>query len=503
MADSYKRKPTAEKPKRKINKSKTKVPMQEQPPGDRIFNFDEVPYGYDAEEAVAESLRCIQCKDKPCVAGCPVGIDIPEFIRLIGEREYEAALREIKKMNFLPAICGRVCPQEDQCELVCRLNKPDKGREPGSIGRLERFLGDYALEHNLEILPDIDPPTGKKVAVIGSGPAGLTTASDLIQRGHEVTVFEALHKPGGVLFYGIPEFRMPKRILAKEIDGLKSMGVKFVMNYPVGKAEPLDDLRNRFDATFIGTGAGLPWFLNIPGENLNGVYSANEFLTRVNLMAAWRFPDDADTPVKKIKRIAVIGAGNTAMDSARTSKRLQPDVVYLVYRRSRLEMPARIEEIHHAEQEGIEFNLLHSPVEIVDDGTGCVGAIRCQEMELGEPDDSGRRRPVPIEGRVKEFAVDTVVIAIGQGPNPLLLADCPDLARHPKKGTVVADEQTMQTSYRDVFAGGDIVTGGATVILAMGAGRKAANAMHRFLMTGDARPPAEEEQPESGCPVAD
>jgi len=482
---------TTRKPKRDINKSKTKTVMREQPPEVRIYNFEEVPLGYTENEAVQEAKRCIQCKKEPCIPGCPVGVDIPELMRLVGERNFEEALRKIKEKNFLPAICGRVCPQEDQCELVCTLNKPDKGREPGGIGRVERFIGDYAMERGLKILPKIDPPTGKKIAIIGSGPAGLTCASDLIQRGHEVTVFEALHKPGGVLFYGIPQFRMPKEILIKEIDGLKEMGVEFVMNYPVGKAESLASIRSRFDATFIGTGAGLPWFLNIPGENLNGVYSANEFLTRVNLMGAYKFPEGADTPVKKIKRIAVIGAGNTAMDSARTAKRLQPEIVYLVYRRSRLEMPARIEEIEHAEQEGIEFHLLHSPTEIINDGKGAVAAIRCQEMELGEPDASGRRRPVPMEGRTKEFAVDTVVMAIGQGPNPLLLADCPDLKRNPKRGTILVDEETMQTSWPDVFAGGDIVTGGATVILAMGAGRKAATAMHRFLTTGHVKPEPE------------
>ncbi len=471
-------------PKREINKSKTKIPMREQAPQDRIFNFEEVPLGYNEIEATQEALRCIQCKNKPCVAGCPVGIDIPAFLKLVGDRDFEGALRKIKEKNFLPAICGRVCPQEDQCEMVCTLNKPDKGREPGGVGRVERFLGDYAMEHDLTITPEVAPPTGKKVAIIGSGPAGLTTASDLAQKGHDVTVFEALHKPGGVLFYGIPQFRLPKEILVREIDGLKDMGVKFVMNYPVGKAESLNSIRKRFDAVLIGTGAGLPWFLGIPGENLNGVYSANEFLTRVNLMGGYKFPGGADTPVKKIKRIAVIGAGNTAMDSARTAKRLKPEVVYLVYRRSRLEMPARIEEIHHAEQEGVDFNLLHSPIEIVDDGKGAVGAILCQEMELGEPDASGRRRPVPIEGKVKEFAVDTVVIAIGQGPNPLLTADVPELERDPRKGIILTNEW-MQSSLPDCFAAGDIVTGGATVILAMGQGRKAADAMHRYLMTGD------------------
>jgi len=478
----------ASTPKREINKSKTKTPMREQKPQDRIFNFEEVPLGYNETEATQEALRCIQCKNKPCVQGCPVGIDIPAFLKLVGDKQYEAALRKIKEKNFLPAICGRVCPQEDQCEMVCTLNKPDKGREPGGVGRVERFLGDYAMEHNLTITPECAPATGKKVAIIGSGPAGLTAASDLAQKGHDVTVFEALHKPGGVLFYGIPQFRLPKEILVREIDGMKEMGVKFVMNYPVGKAEPLQSIRERFDATFIGTGAGLPWFLGIPGENLNGVYSANEFLTRVNLMGGYKFPERADTPVKKIKRIAVVGAGNTAMDSARTAKRLQPEVVYLVYRRSRLEMPARIEEIHHAEEEGIEFHLLHSPVEIIDDGTGAVGGIRCQEMELGEPDASGRRRPVPIEGKVKEWAVDTVVLAIGQSPNPLLTADSPDLERDARKGTITINEW-MQTSYADTFAAGDIVTGGATVILAMGQGRKAADSIHRFLTTGDPADP--------------
>jgi glutamate synthase (NADPH/NADH) small chain len=477
----------ADKPSYKFNKNKTKTPMREQAPQDRIYNFEEVPLGYSEEEAVNEAQRCIQCVAKPCQAGCPVGVDIPAFMRLVGEEKFEDALRKIKETNFLPAICGRVCPQEDQCELVCNLNKPDKGREPGGVGRVERFLGDYAMEHDLNITPECDAPTGKTVAIIGSGPAGLTAASDLIQKGHDVTVFEALHRPGGVLFYGIPEFRMPKAILVREIEGLKDMGVKFVMNYPVGKAESLASIRERFDATFIATGAGLPWFLNIPGENLNGVYSANEFLTRVNLMGAWRFPE-TDTPVKDIKRIAVIGAGNTAMDSARTSKRLDPKKVYLIYRRSRLEMPARQEEIHHAEEEGVEFNLLHSPMRILDDGTGAVCGIECQEMELGEPDSSGRRRPVPIEGKTKIFEVDTVVIAIGQGPNPLLTADVPELKRDERKDTIIVDDDTMQSvTWPDVFAGGDIVTGGATVILAMGAGRTAATSMHNFLMTGSCK----------------
>ena len=476
-----------EKPKRVLNRQKTKTPMREQPPTERIYNFEEVPLGYSVEEAVSEAQRCIQCKDKPCIDGCPVGIDIPAFMLKLGEGDLEGALRKIKEKNFLPAICGRVCPQEDQCELVCTLNKPDKGRESASVGRVERFIGDWAMENDIQVVPEVAAPTGKKVAIIGSGPAGLTAASDLIQLGHQVTVFEALHKPGGVLFYGIPEFRMPKKILVKEIDGLKEMGVEFVMNYPVGKAEPLDSIRDRFDAVFVGTGAGLPWFLNIPGENLNGVYSANEFLTRVNLMGGYQFPERSDTPVKKIKKIAVIGAGNTAMDSARTAKRLKPESVYLVYRRSRLEMPARAEEIHHAEDEAIDFYLLHSPIEFLDDGKGAVRGIRLQEMELGEPDASGRRRPVPVEGSVKELEIDTAVISIGQGPNPILVEGCPELIRDQRKGTIVVDPETMESSLPGVFAGGDIVTGGATVILAMGAGRQAANAMHRYLMTGSAK----------------
>ncbi|MDP6850200.1 MAG: NADPH-dependent glutamate synthase [Planctomycetota bacterium] len=476
------------KKKRLLNKSKVKTPMQEQDPSKRIYNYEEVPLGYSPEEAVSEAQRCIQCKDKPCIDGCPVGIDIPAFMLKLAANDLEGAFRKIKEKNFLPAICGRVCPQEDQCELICTLNKPDKGRESSAIGRVERFIGDYALQNDIHIVPEIAPATRKTVAVIGSGPAGLTCASDMIQLGHEVTVFEALHKPGGVLFYGIPEFRLPKAVLMREVDGLKEMGVKFVMNYPVGKAESLDSIRERFDATFIGTGAGLPWFLNIPGENLNGVYSANEFLTRVNLMGGYKFPHGADTPVKKIKSIAIIGAGNTAMDSSRTARRMGIENVNLVYRRSRLEMPARQEEIHHAEEEGVNFYLLHSPLEFLGDDKGCLRAMRVQEMELGEPDDSGRRRPVPIEGHVKEIEVDTAVISIGQGPNPLLIQDCPELKLHERKGTILADETTFQTSYPDVFAGGDIVTGGATVILAMGAGRQAAEAMHRYLMTGNAMP---------------
>ena len=476
-----------DQPRRKINKQREKTPMPEQAPEDRILNFNEVPMGYSEDMAVNEAERCLNCKKKPCVGGCPVDVDIPGALALIIERDFAGAFRKIKETNFLPAICGRVCPQEDQCELHCVLGK--RG-EPGGVGRLERFVADWAMNNDVAIdLPDCSHPTGKKVAIIGSGPAGLTAASDLIQRGHEVHVFEALHKPGGVLFYGIPEFRLPKKILVREIDGLAQMGVQFHMNYVVGATETLSELRERFDAVFIGVGAGLPWFLNIPGENLNGVYSSNEFLTRVNLMGAYDFPA-SDTPIKAGERIVVVGAGNTAMDSARTAKRLQPKHVTLVYRRSREEMPARAEEIHHAEEEMIEMLLLHSPVEILGNESGRVRGIRLQRMELGEPDDSGRRRPVPVEGSEFEYSCDSVVVALGCSPNPLMTKVEPDLVVS-RRGTLVVDEQTLETSIPGVFAGGDIVTGGATVILAMGAGRQAANSIHRYLETGVAA--AEEE----------
>lgn len=477
------------KPRRQINRQKEKHPMPEQAPEERIKNFNEVPLGYDAQTAISEAMRCLQCKKEPCSAGCPVDVDIPGALKFIAEGEFEAAYQRIKETNFLPAICGRVCPQEDQCEMHCVLGV--KG-EPGGIGRLERFVADWHLSQpELETLPKIAEPTGKKVAIVGSGPAGLTAASDLIQKGHEVHVFEALHKPGGVLFYGIPEFRLPKAILLKEIDGLAEMGVKFHMNYVVGATETLSELKERFDAVFLGVGAGLPWFLNIPGENLNGVYSANEFLTRVNLMGAYDFPNN-DTPVRAGEHIVVVGAGNTAMDSARTSKRLQPEKVTVLYRRSRTEMPAREEEIHHAEEEQIDFKLLHTPLEILGDEEGKVRGVLVQKMELGEPDDSGRRRPVPVEGSEFELSCDSVVIALGCSPNPLMSKVEPDLELT-RRDTVVVNENTMETSIPGVFAGGDIVTGGATVILAMGAGRLAAKAMDRYVSTGSATLPTAEE----------
>jgi glutamate synthase (NADPH/NADH) small chain len=473
------------KKRRPINRQDHKTPMPEQAPEARIRNYKEVPLGYTPEMAMNEATRCLQCKKAPCRTGCPVDIDIPAALDLIAEGDFAGGYRKMRETNFLPAICGRVCPQEDQCESMCVLGKKN---EPVAIGRLERFVADWAMQHEDSEagaeMPVCKPATGKKVAVIGSGPASLTAASDLVQLGHEVHVFEALHKPGGVLFYGIPEFRLPKAILVKEIDGLAKIGVTFHMNYVVGATETLSELRERFDAVFIGTGAGLPWFLGIPGENLNGVYSSNEFLTRVNLMGAYKFPE-SDTPVKPGSRVVVVGAGNTAMDSARTAKRLQPEHVTLVYRRSRAEMPARVEEIHHAEEEGIEFKLLHTPVEIFGDEKGNVTSVKLQKMELGEPDASGRRRPLPIEDSEFVVEADCVVVALGNGPNPLLTKVEPELELS-RRGTIVVDEETLESSMKGVFAGGDIVTGGATVILAMGAGRQAARSIQRYLTTGSA-----------------
>ena len=456
-------------------RAKTKTPMREQPPEQRRHNFREVPYGYTEDEAVAEAQRCLGCPKKPCVAGCPVEIDIPEFIKRIAERDFAGAVRVLREKNSLPAICGRVCPQEDQCEKACVMGIKF---EPVAIGRLERFAAEWAAEHACE-LPACDPPTGKKVACVGSGPASLTCAGDMARRGHDVTVFEALHKAGGVLVYGIPEFRLPKAILEREIDLLRELGVTFRTNAVIGKLFTLDDLREKFDAVFIGTGAGLPYFMDIPGENLNGVYSANEFLTRVNLMKAYDFPNAA-TPIKARRITAVIGGGNTAMDAARTALRLGCEVVYLVYRRTEAEMPARDEEIHHAAQEGVEFLLLQAPIEVLGDDKGWVRAMRVQRMELGEAGPDGRRRPVPIDGDVYELPVDTVIIAVSQGPNPLLQKTAPNL-RTGKWGYIEVDAETGATSIPGVYAGGDITEGG-TVILAMGAGRRAARAMHSYII---------------------
>ncbi|MBN1349124.1 NADPH-dependent glutamate synthase [candidate division KSB1 bacterium] len=453
-----------------------KHPMPEQEPAKRVKNFKEVPLGYSEEAAIAEASRCIQCKHAPCIAGCPVQIDIPAFIKSVQEGNFEQAARKIKEKNFLPSICGRVCPQEDQCEKVCTLAIK---HQPVAIGRLERFVADYERLSGKTQKINLPKQTRKKVAIVGAGPAGLTAAGELRKAGHDVTVYEALHTGGGVLVYGIPEFRLPKSILGYEIDFLKQIGVKFSYSHVIGMIETVDELLGHHDAVFIGTGAGLPYFMGIPGENYNGVYSANEYLTRVNLMKAYLFPK-WDTPIKKSGRVAVIGGGNVAMDSARTALRLGAEKVHIVYRRSRDEMPARIEEVEHAEQEGIAFNLLQAPIKINADKNGWVSEMTCMKMQLGEPDSSGRRRPIPMKNSEFALQVDTVVIAIGQGPNPLIPSSTPDLEIG-KWGNIIAETTTGQTSKKGVFAGGDIVTGGATVILAMGAGKIAARAINEFL----------------------
>lgn len=456
-----------------------KTHMREQDPKKRIKNFNEVPFGYSEDEAVAEAKRCLQCKKPKCVAGCPVEIDIPGFIELIAARDFRGAAKRMKEKNVLPAICGRVCPQEDQCEKVCILIKMC---EPVGIGRLERFIADWEAAHGEIEIPPKKPPTGKKIAVVGSGPAGLTAAGDLVQMGHDVTMFEALHKPGGVLVYGIPEFRLPKSIVAREVDYVQKLGVKLITGFVVGKTQTVDELLEEFDAVFVGTGAGLPWFMGIPGENYNGVYSANEYLTRSNLMKAYIFPK-YDTPIVKGKRVAVIGGGNVAMDSARTALRLGAEKSIVIYRRSKKEMPARNEEIDHAEEEGVHFEFLTLPVEYHAYADGWVKEAECLRMELGEPDASGRRRPIPIEGSNFRIPLDTVVVAIGQSPNPIVPETTPglEIGRH---GNIITDEETCKTSKRGVFAGGDIATGAATVILAMGAGKRAGRAIDEYFKTG-------------------
>ncbi|HXI09456.1 MAG TPA: NADPH-dependent glutamate synthase [Thermodesulfobacteriota bacterium] len=467
----------------KETKERMKIPKQvmpEQDPNERVKNFFEVPYGYTAEQAMEEAKRCIQCKKPLCVGGCPVNIDIPWFIRLIAEGKFVEAAHKIKETNGLPAVCGRVCPQEDQCEKVCIIGK--KG-DPVSIGRLERFAADYEREHGEVQIPELPRWSGKKVAVVGAGPAGLTVAGDLLKMGHKVTVFEALHTAGGVLMYGIPEFRLPKKIVQSEVEYLKRMGVEIVLNSVVGKLETIDELLgNGYSAVFVGSGAGLPYFMNIPGENLSGVYAANEYLTRVNLMKAYQFPE-ADTPVIRGRKIVVIGGGNTAMDSARTALRLCPEEVSIVYRRSREELPARIEEIHHGEEEGIKFQLLTNPKRFIGDKEGRLKAIECVRMELGEPDESGRRRPVEIKG--SEFCIDAdvAIVAIGNGANPLIPHTTPDIKVN-KWGNITVNPDTGRTSKKGVFSGGDIVRGGATVILAMGDGKKAAASIDEYLKTG-------------------
>ena len=453
---------------------KERTPMPEQPADERRKNFNEVALGYQKEDALSEASRCLACKEPDCVEGCPVNVDIPGFIKLICEEDFEGAIEKIKATNTLPAICGRVCPQETQCEALCVLGK--KG-QPVAIGRLERFCADCEREKSIKV-PEVPKSTGKTVAVVGSGPASLTAAADLAKLGHKVTVFESLHKTGGVLSYGIPEFRLPKEIVRQEIDYINQLGVEFKPNYIIGRIKTLDELCDEFDAVFLGTGAGLPSFMGIPGENFSGVYSANEFLTRVNLMKA--YDPEYDTKVRHGKHVVVVGGGNVAMDAARSALRLGADEVSIVYRRGEEEMPARREEIEHAKEEGIIFRLLTNPVRILGDEKFNVKAVECIKMELGEPDKSGRRSPVPVEGSEFTIPADVVVIAIGTSPNPIIFKGSEGLEQS-KRGTVVADEETGATSKCGVFAGGDVVTGAATVISAMGAGKKAARAIDEYL----------------------
>ena len=458
------------------NMSPKKCPMPEQDPNVRNKNFEEVALGYTPEMAIEEAQRCLNCKHKPCVAGCPVGVKIPEFIALVAEGKFIEAADKIKETSALPAVCGRVCPQESQCESRCV--RGIKG-EPVAIGRLERFVADYAMANDTTEIT-VPEQNGHKVAVVGAGPAGLTCAGDLARLGYKVTVFEVLHTAGGVLMYGIPEFRLPKAIVQKEIDNLKAMGVEFILNFVVGRSETIDDLfADGYEAIFVGSGAGLPSFMNVPGENYNGVYSANEYLTRVNLMKAYK--EDSATPILRAKRVAVVGGGNVAMDAARSAKRMGAEEVYIVYRRGESELPARLEEIHHAKEEGIIFKFLTAPLEVLgDEETYMVKGLKCQQMELGEPDASGRRRPIPVEGSEFVLDLDAVIVSIGTSPNPLIRSTTPGLETN-RRGCIVADEETGLTSKEGVFAGGDAVTGAATVILGMGAGKKAAAAMHEYI----------------------
>lgn len=462
------------KPKPKIKKEAVQMPKQE--PKVRAKNFNEVALGYAEEQALEEANRCLQCVKPQCVQGCPVEIDIPAFIKCMREGRYAEGIAEIKKKNALPAVCGRVCPQEEQCQVRCVLGKIG---EPVSIGRLERFLADWERGRGFT-LPEKAPPTGEKVAVVGAGPAGLTVAADLAKLGHDVVMFEALHLPGGVLVYGIPEFRLPKSIVRAEVDYIEKLGVDLRLGYLVGRTHTIPELlKNGIDAVFIGSGAGLPQFMGLPGENLGGIYSANEFLIRVNLMKAYAFPE-YDTPIRVGKHVVVIGGGNVAMDSARSALRLGAEEVCIVYRRSREELPARKEEIENAEEEGIICKFLAAPTRFIGDEKGWVKAMECICMELGPPDQSGRRRPVPIKGSEFTMDTDTVIVAIGRTPNPIIQRTTEGLVVT-KWGTIVADENG-KTSLEGVYAGGDIVTGEATVISAMGAGKKAAKAIHEYLM---------------------
>ena len=457
------------------NMSMTKVPVPEQDAKVRSRNFEEVCLGYTKEQAMEEATRCLNCKNKPCVSGCPVNIHIPEFIAKVAEGDFKAAYEIISDTNALPGVSGRVCPQESQCEKYCV--RGIKG-EPVAIGRLERFVADWYRE-NINEMPVKLESNGIRVAVVGSGPASLTCASDLAKQGYQVTMFEAFHTAGGVLVYGIPEFRLPKAIVANEVKKLTAMGVDLETDMVVGKTYTIDEMfEEGYEAVFVGSGAGLPMFMGIPGETLAGVYSANEYLTRINLMKAYL--NTYDTPIKKIKRAAIVGGGNVAMDAARCAMRMGAEHVYVVYRRGEEEMPARREEIHHAKEEGIEFLFLNNPVKILGDDKGCVRAMECIKMELGEPDASGRRRPIEVPGSEFELEVDAVIMSLGTSPNPLIRSTTPGLDTN-KKGCLVADEETMATTREGVYAGGDAVTGAATVILAMGAGKKAAEAMGKYL----------------------
>jgi glutamate synthase (NADPH/NADH) small chain len=462
------------KPKPKIKKESVVMPKQK--PKERVKNFNEVALGYTEEQAIEEANRCLQCIKPQCVGGCPVEVPIPEFIKCLRERKYAEGIAMIKSKNALPAVCGRVCPQEEQCQVNCVVGRIG---EPVSIGRLERYLADWEREHGFQI-PEKAKPTGKKVAVVGAGPAGLTAAADLVKLGHEVVMFEALHLPGGVLVYGIPEFRLPKVIVRNEVAYIEKLGVDLRVGNMVGRTYTIPELmKSGFDAVFIGSGAGLPQFMSIPGENLGGVYSANEFLIRVNLMKSYKFPE-YDTPLRLGKHVVVIGGGNVAMDCARSSMRLGADVC-LLYRRSRKEVPARKEEIENAEEEGLVCRFLAAPLRFIGDEKGWVKAMECQVMELGQPDASGRRRPIPIEGSEFTMETDTVIIAIGQTPNPIIQRTTEGLVVNPKHGTIIVDENG-KTSLEGVYAGGDVATGAATVISAMGMGKNAAKAIHEYLM---------------------
>ena len=463
------------------------IPVQEMPsqdPVERAHNMKEVATGYSKEQAVLEAKRCLQCKNPKCVLGCPVGINIPGFIKCVAEERFEDALGVILESSLLPSICGRVCPQENQCQKDCMvgLAKKDVGCAV-AIGRIERFVADWAAEHNVNSVPEVAAPTGKKVAIVGSGPAGIAAAADIRKAGHEVVMFEAFHKTGGVLVYGIPEFRLPKKLVETEINKLKTMGVDIETNYLVGRTRTIEELlgEDKFDAIFIGTGAGLPKFMGIPGENYVGVFSANEYLTRSNLMKAYE-EENSDTPLWKAKRVAVFGGGNVAMDAARTALRLGAEKVSIIYRRTREEMPARKEEVEHAMEEGVEFLMLQQPVEITGDENGCVKGVITRKCELGEPDASGRRRPVEIPGSEEEIPYDCVIVSIGNASNPLIKMTTPDIEVN-KRGNFIVNEETCETSIPGVYAGGDIVLGAATVILAMGQGRKAAAAINEYLKT--------------------